>query len=231
MAFNNYDWSDIGARLDARGFAVLTDLLAPADCKSISAGFEDGGLYRAHIHMHRYGFGEGEYKYFAYPLPDLIAKLRQDIYPRLAPIANEWSKNLALETLFPSRHGGFIDQCRQAGQTRPTPLLLRYRPGDYNRLHQDIYGELSFPIQLAVQLDRPGQDFEGGEFVLTEQKPRSQSRAHVVGLNQGDAVLFAVSERPAKGARGYYRLKMRHGVSELRSGERHTLGIIFHDAA
>jgi hypothetical protein len=197
----------------------------------LAACFDREEIFRSHIVMRRHGFGEGEYKYFAYPLPTIITVLRYGLYARLAPVANEWSSKIHGVGPYPLSHEMFIETCHNSGQTRPTPLLLRYRAGDYNRLHQDVYGDVCFPIQVAVLLDQPGSDFRGGEFVLMEQKPRSQSRAHVVPLEQGDAVAFAVNERPAKSARGYYRLKLRHGVSELRSGLRHTLGIIFHDAA
>ena len=227
---DRYSMAEIEAALDARGFALLPRLLSPTECKSLAASFDREHLFRSHIIMHRYGFGEGEYRYFAAPLPPLVAALRRELYAPLARVANRWSELLGHGSRFPSEHERFLETCRKASHLRPTPLLLRYRAGDYNRLHQDLYGAISFPLQVTVLLDRPGEDFDGGELVLTEQKPRAQTRVQVVPLEQGDAVAFAVNERPAQGARGYYRLKMRHGVSELRSGLRHTLGIIFHDA-
>jgi hypothetical protein len=223
-------WEAIGRGLQERGWAVLPGLLTSGECSAVSALYDDPGLFRSRVVMRRHGFGEGEYQYFAYPMPAMIADLRGSLYPRVAPIANDWAEKLGTES-FPLDHEAFLTRCRSKGQTRPTPLLLRYGPGDYNRLHQDLYGEVHFPLQAAILLSCPGEDFEGGEFVLTEQKPRSQSRPYVVPLDQGDAVVFAVSERPAQGERGYYRLKMRHGVSDIRAGQRHTLGIIFHDAA
>ena len=225
-----FSMAETGAALDARGFALLPGLLTERDCEALAACFDREHLFRSHIVMRRHGFGEGEYKYFAEPLPALVATLRSELYAPLAVVANRWSEQLQSGTCYPPDHQQFLAACRAAGQLRPTPLLLRYRAGDYNRLHQDLYGAVSFPLQVAVLLNRPGRDFDGGEFVLTEQKPRSQTRVQVVPLHQGDAVAFAVNERPAQGARGFYRLKMRHGVSELRSGVRHTLGIIFHDA-
>ena len=226
----NFDWDKIGSALDDRGFAVLPGLLTAARSKAIAANFDADEIFRSHIEMRRHGFGEGEYKYYSYPLPNEVDRLRRALDEPMAEIANGWSTKLTDDAPYPSTHEKFLETCHAAGQVRPTPLLLRYRAGDYNRLHQDLYGDIHFPIQVAILLDRPGIDFEGGEFVLTEQKPRSQSRATVVPLNQGDAVAFAVNERPAEGKRGCYRLKMRHGVSELHSGQRHTLGIIFHDA-
>ncbi len=226
----SYDWDAFGSAMDDRGFAVLPKLIDAETCRAIADGFDDEGQFRSHIHMRRHGFGEGEYKYYSYPLPDDIDGLRQALYPPMAAKANDWARKLNGHEPYPPALEQYLEICHAAEQVRPTPLLLRYRAGDYNRLHQDLYGELHFPIQIAILLDRPGVDFAGGEFVLTEQKPRSQSRASVVPLKQGDAVAFAVNERPAEGKRGYYRLKMRHGVSELRSGLRHTLGIIFHDA-
>lgn len=225
-----YELNHVRDALDARGFALLPGLLAPHECRELAACYDQEHLFRSHIVMRRYGFGEGEYKYFAAPLPALVAELRRSLYTPLAVTANQWSQKLQGEDCYPPSHDQFLETCHAARQLRPTPLLLRYREGDYNRLHQDLYGAVSFPIQVAVLLDRPGVDFEGGEFVLSEQKPRSQSRVQVAPLNQGDAIAFAVNERPARGTRGYYRLKMRHGVSEVRGGLRHTLGIIFHDA-
>ena len=227
---SRYSLDSVGEELDTRGFALLPGLLATRECRELTGSFDQEHLFRSHIVMRRHGFGEGEYKYFAEPLPALVAELRRELYAPLAVIANRWSQKLQGADCYPASHDQFLETCHAAGQLRPTPLLLRYREGDYNRLHQDIYGAVSFPIQVAVLLDRPGADFDGGEFVLSEQKPRSQTRVQVVPLKQGDAIAFAVNERPARGARGYYKLKMRHGVSELRSGLRHTLGIIFHDA-
>jgi hypothetical protein len=224
------DWKNIAAELDVQGWAVLPRLLDAPSCDSLTALYDDDARFRSRVVMARHGFGKGEYKYFAYPLPAPVAALRQALYPPLATIANRWHERLAIETRFPDDHAAFIARCRDAGQTRPTPLLLRYGPGDYNCLHQDLYGEQVFPLQVAVLLAQPGADFTGGELVLTEQRPRMQSRAMVVPLNQGDGVAFAVNQRPMAGTRGDYRVTMRHGVSRIRSGRRHTLGIIFHDA-
>jgi hypothetical protein len=224
------DWSRVTTDLDAEGSAVIEQLLTPAECAAFAAGWDDDA-YRSHIVMARHGYGRGEYKYFAYPLPPLIAELRGAIYPHLVPLANQWNERLRSEIRYPAAHDEFLQRCHQAGQSRPTPLLLRYSEGDYNCLHQDLYGEHVFPLQVAILLSRPGQDFTGGEFVLTEQRPRRQSRVQVVPLAQGDAVVFAVHQRPAEGARGAFRVDLRHGVSKLRTGHRHTLGIIFHDAA
>ena len=215
------------AELDTLGWTVLGGLLAPAECRALVTLYEDEARFRSKVVMARHGFGRGEYKYFAYPLPETIARLREALYPQLAPIANRWNEMLKSATRFPATHREFLARCHDAGQTRPTPLLLRYGPGDYNCLHQDLYGEHVFPLQVAVLLS---EDFTGGEFVLTEQRPRMQSRATVVPLSQGDGVVFAVNHRPVQGTRGAYRVTMRHGVSTLRSGARHTLGIIFHDA-
>lgn len=228
---DRYDWQPIRDRLDQQGFSVLENLMSARECGEIAATFDRDDAFRSHIVMRRFGFGEGEYKYFAYPLPPLVAALRRGLYERLVDLANDWSRKSHRNRPYPADHEGFLKRCHARDQRRPTPLLLRYRTGDYNRLHQDLYGETSFPLQITVLLDRPGKDFEGGEFVLTEQKPRAQSRVRVVPLAQGDAVVFAVNERPAKGTRGYYRLKTRHGISELRAGLRRALGIIFHDAA
>ena len=225
-----YSWSAIEAHLDEHGWAVCPGLLSAAECRDVAARYPDSNAFRSHIVMARHGFGRGEYKYFAYPLPERIEALRTAAYARLAPIANRWHAALRLEPTFPADHAAFLARCHAAGQCRPTPLLLQYGEGDFNALHQDLYGTHVFPLQLAVLLSRPGLDFEGGEFVLTEQRPRMQSRAHVVPLGQGDGVIFAVHHRPAHGARGTYRVTMRHGVSRLRAGHRHTLGVIFHDA-
>jgi len=224
-------WANAEAQLDGEGWALLPGLLDPAECARIAALYDVSGPFRSHIHMARHGFGLGEYRYFAYPLPDPVQALRQALYARLAPLANRWNERMGLTTRFPPDHESFIARCHEAGQRRPTPLLLQYGPGDYNCLHQDLYGEHVFPLQVAVLLSAPGRDFTGGEFVLTEQRPRMQSRPIVVPLAQGDAVVFAVNNRPQRGSRGDYRVTMRHGVSKLHSGKRHTLGIIFHDAA
>jgi hypothetical protein len=224
------DWPRIAADLDAHGSAVVPALLAPAECAALAALYADDVRFRSRVVMARHGFGRGEYKYFAYPLPEPVAALRAALYPPLAAIANRWHEAMGIGARFPDGHAAYLDRCRRAGQTRPTPLLLKYGPGDYNCLHQDLYGEHVFPLQLTVLLSAPGRDFEGGEFVLTEQRPRMQSRAEVVPLAQGDAVVFPVTLRPVRGARGVYRVKMRHGVSRVRSGERMTLGIIFHDS-
>jgi hypothetical protein len=225
------DWKRVADDLDARGNSVLERLLSPAQCTAIAALYEKEALFRSRVVMARHGFGSGEYKYFSYPLPDLIGRLRTSLYPELAAIANRWSASIGLETRFPGDHAAFIRRCHAAGQRRPTPLLLKYGAGDYNCLHQDLYGEHVFPLQLTILLSRPQRDFIGGEFVMTEQRPRMQSRAEVVPLQQGDAVIFAVNERPVRGSRGTYRVRLRHGVSRVRSGRRHTAGIIFHDAA
>ncbi len=216
--------------LDTHGCGVLERLLDPGECRSLASLYSDDSLFRSRVVMSRHGFGRGEYKYFSYPLPDTIRHLRTRLYPRLAPIANRWNESLGIEVRYPAKHVDFLARCAEAGQTRPTPLLLQYEAGDYNCLHQDLYGEHVFPLQVAILLSRPEEDFTGGEFVLTEQRPRMQSRAEVVPLHQGDGVVFAVHHRPVKGTRGMYRVNMRHGVSRLRSGHRHTLGIIFHDA-
>ena len=224
------DWDDVGAQLDAAGCAVIPGLLDARLCTQLAACYDQPQRFRSRVVMERHGFGRGEYQYFAYPLPEPVAALRATLYPPLARIANRWQAALGLDVRFPAEHPDFLARCHAAGQLRPTPLLLRYRAGDYNCLHQDLYGEQVFPLQVAVLLSRPGEDFEGGEFVLTEQRPRMQSRAEVVGLGQGDAVVFAVNGRPVQGTRGVYRVAMRHGVSRVRRGLRHTLGIIFHDA-
>jgi uncharacterized protein len=224
------DWTRIAAGLDTDGFAVTGVLLDEETCAALVASYQAQDLFRSRVVMARHGYGLGEYKYFAYPLPDVVSLLRTALYPRLAGIANRWHEAMRLETRFPAQHDAFLDRCHRAGQQRPTPLLLQYGTGDYNCLHQDLYGEHVFPLQVAFLLSKPGDDFEGGEFVLTEQRPRMQSRATVVPLRQGHAVIFAVSDRPVQGTRGFHRVKMRHGVSRIRSGSRHTLGIIFHDA-
>jgi len=225
------DWTRIAAELDDQGWAVLPGLLDPATCDAVAALYDREEPFRSTVVMARHGFGRGEYRYFAYPLPATVQSLRTALYPHLAPIANGWHTRLGIETRFPGNHAEFILRCHRGGQTRPTPLLLRYGPGDYNCLHQDLYGAEVFPLQVAVLLSQPGSDFTGGEFVLTEQRPRMQSRAAVAPLAQGDGLVFAVNSRPVKGARGDYRVAMRHGVSRLHSGQRHTLGVIFHDAA
>jgi hypothetical protein len=224
------DWPRIRDELDGYGSAVLPKLLTPGECRRIAALYEEEAHFRSHVRMARHGFGRGEYRYFAYPLPDLVAELRTELYPRLAPVANDWNARMGVELRYPGSHADFLALCRHAGQARPTPLLLRYGEGDFNCLHQDLYGDLAFPLQVAVLLSEPGRDFTGGEFVMTEQRPRMQSRAEVVALGQGDAVAFAVHNRPVQGTRGSYRVNLRHGVSRLRSGRRHALGIIFHDA-
>ncbi len=217
--------------LDARGYARIEGLLTPQECSSIAALYRSDSRFRSRVVMARHGFGRGEYKYFDYPLPKLVKELRTSLYAQLTPIANRWYAALGVKTSFPEEHAEYLARCHAAGQTRPTPLLLQYGEGDYNCLHQDLYGEHAFPLQVAVLLSEPGRDFEGGEFVLTEQRPRMQSRVDVVPLRQGDAVVFAVHHRPVRGTRGTYRVNMRHGVSRLRSGHRCTLGLIFHDAA
>ena len=225
-----FDWPNVERELDAYGCAVLPGLLDAQECPVVSQLYDSEKLFRSRIVMARHNFGSGEYKYFSYPLPPLVSDLRTALYPRLAAIANRWSGAIGGEAIFPAEHGEYLKRCHAAGQIRPTPLLLKYGAGDYNCLHQDLYGEHVFPLQVAVLLSRPGEDFTGGEFALTEQRPRMQSRVEVVPLRQGDAVVFPVHHRPIKGARGFYRVTMRHGVSRLRSGERYTLGIIFHDA-
>jgi hypothetical protein len=227
---DRFDWATAADELSSHGAALLERLLAPEECRAIASLYPDDTRFRSHIVMARHGFGRGEYKYFSYPLPDAIAVLRSALYPRLAPIANQWSERMGIKARYPDSHQDFLDLCHEAGQLRPTPLLLQYEAGDFNCLHQDLYGELAFPLQVAVLLSEPGRDFTGGEFVLTEQRPRMQSRPEVVPLRQGDAVAFAVHHRPVRGTRGTYRVNLRHGVSRLRSGRRHTLGLIFHDA-
>ncbi len=224
------DWLEIAEHLDGNGWAVLSGLLSASECRSIAGLYGENDIFRSHIIMARHGFGRGEYKYFSYPLPDMIAGLRTALYPQFSPIANRWNEAMGIDVRYPAEHADFIKRCHKAGQMRPTPLLLQYGAGDYNCLHQDLYGEHVFPLQVAILLSEPERDFTGGEFVLTEQRPRMQSRAAVVPLKQGDAVVFAVHQRPVQGTRGTYRVNLRHGVSQLRSGHRHTVGIIFHDA-
>ena len=225
------DWSALTSELNQAGAAVLPKLLTSEECRRIAALYPREEHFRSHIVMARHGFGKGEYRYFRYPLPDLIGGLRAALYHHLAPIANAWNERMGVDTRYPQSHMQFLELCHKAGQERPTPLLLQYVEGDYNCLHQDLYGDLAFPLQVAILLSEPGKDFTGGEFVLTEQRPRMQSRAEVVTLRQGDGVVFAVSTRPVAGTRGTYRVNMRHGISRVRSGRRHTLGVIFHDAA
>ena len=224
------DWDELAGELDARGNAVIERLLGQAQCRAVAALYEDDERFRSRVIMARHGFGRGEYKYFGYPLPPLVVDLRNALYPDLAAIANRWNTALGVGVRYPAAHPAFVARCHAAGQTRPTPLLLRYGAGDYNCLHQDLYGEHVFPLQATILLSDES-DFAGGEFVLTEQRPRMQSRPEVVPLRQGDAVVFAVQHRPVQGSRGVYRVNMRHGVSRVRRGRRHTLGIIFHDAA
>ena len=227
---NNRDWSELSARIDAQGWAVMPQLLEPDECAMLSSSFDDTGRFRSRVVMARHGFGRGEYKYFCYPLPPLIQQLREVLYSRLGALANRWYERMGLDASFPETHAQYLQRCHRAGQRLPTPLLLKYGAGDYNCLHQDLYGEHVFPLQVAVLLSRPGEEFTGGEFVLTEQRPRMQTRASVVPLGHGDAVIFAVRQRPMRGAKGDFRVQQRHGVSALGSGQRFTMGIIFHDA-
>src|SRR5437868_6075191 len=224
------DWQRIEADVDAHGCAIASTILSRENCEALAQSYSKDQLFRSRVVMARHGFGRGEYKYFRYPLPEEVSELRTELYPRLAPIANGWNAAMNIAIRYPETHEAFLRRCHSAGQKKPTPLLLEYGEGDFNCLHQDLYGEHVFPIQVAILLSEPGKDFTGGEFVLTEQRPRMQSRAEVVGLRQGDGVAFAVHHRPEKGTRGTYRVNMRHGASRLRSGKRHTLGIIFHDA-
>ncbi|WP_454874297.1 2OG-Fe(II) oxygenase [Paraburkholderia xenovorans] len=224
------DWFDVEQGLNAYGSAMLHNLLSAGECDALTALYPRESLFRSRVVMARHGFGRGEYKYFAYPLPPLIAELRSTLYPCLAPVANRWNEVMDIGVRYPATHAEFIERCHAAGQTRPTPLMLQYAIDDYNCLHQDLYGEHVFPLQVAILLSEPGADFTGGEFVMTEQRPRMQSRTEVVPLGKGDAVVFAVHHRPVQGTRGPYRVNLRHGVSRLRSGQRHTLGVIFHDA-
>jgi len=227
---SQYDWDALSDELSGHGCAVIETLLSPGECRTIASLYPEEGHFRSHIHMARHGFGKGEYRYFKYPLPDLIGGLRTALYPHLAGVANAWNERMGIDRRYPARHAEFLKACHDHGQVRPTPLLLQYVPGDFNCLHQDLYGDLAFPLQATILLSEPGRDFTGGEFVLTEQRPRMQSRVEVVPLRQGDAVIFAVQNRPVKGTKGDYRVNLRHGVSRLRSGLRHTAGIIFHDA-
>ncbi len=224
------DWAHISAELDAQGCAVIEQLLMPQQCAALAALYPDDTRFRSRIVMGRHGFGRGEYKYFSYPLPDPIAELRPLLYAQLQSVANRWNEAMGIDIRYPESHQAFLKRCHAAGQSRPTPLLLQYGEGDYNCLHQDLYGEHVFPLQVAILLSEPGRDFTGGEFVLTEQRPRMQSRPEMVPLRQGDAVVFAVHHRPVQGSRGFYRVNLRHGVSRIRAGHRHTLGVIFHDA-
>jgi hypothetical protein len=227
----NQHWERIEGELGHRGYATTGRILTPEQCRELVAGYGREDAYRSTVVMARHGFGRGEYKYYRYPLPDVISELRESFYPRLAKIANAWEESLGLEGKFPEKHNEYLRQCHAAGQRRPTPLILKYGAGDYNCLHQDLYGEMYFPMQVAFLLSEPAKDFTGGEFVLVEQRPRMQSRAEVVPLSQGEGVIFAVNQRPVRGSKGFYRVAMRHGVSRLRSGERFTLGVIFHDAS
>jgi hypothetical protein len=224
------DWDRIGATLDADGHALIDRLLSPEECNALAATYGHEAAFRSRVVMARHGFGRGEYKYFSYPLPDMVGELRDSLYPPLSGIANRWHESMGMDARFPDNHAEFIRRCHDAGQIRPTPLLLQYGEGDYNCLHQDLYGEHVFPLQVAFLLSAPGKDFEGGEFVLTEQRPRMQSKVSVVPLLQGSGVVFAVNKRPVQGTRGTYRVKMRHGVSRVHAGSRHVLGVIFHDA-
>jgi len=230
VRIDGLDWPAIATMLETHGCATTGPLLTPGDCAELAALYASDAPFRSRVIMARHGFGRGEYRYFAYPLPARVAAMRDALYPPLAAIANRWNETLGIATRYPAAHAEYLARCHAAGQTRPTPLLLQYGAGDYNCLHQDLYGEHVFPLQATVLLSRPGDDFTGGEFVLTEQRPRMQSRAEVVPLGQGEAVIFPVHHRPVNGTRGVYRVNMRHGVSRLRDGRRHTLGIIFHDA-
>jgi uncharacterized protein len=225
-----YDWTAVGSDLNNFGCAVLEKFLSASECRDVAALYPHERHFRSHVHMARHGFGRGEYRYFNYPLPELIAAIRTTLYPHLATIANAWNERMEVAARYPVDHAAYLRACHQAEQTRATPLLLQYTSGDFNCLHQDLYGDLAFPLQAAILLSEPDRDFTGGEFVLTEQRPRMQSRVEVVPLRQGDAVVFAVHSRPVRGAKGDYRVNLRHGVSRIRSGHRHTLGIIFHDA-
>jgi hypothetical protein len=227
---DSIDWNRISSELDAQGCAVIDGLLSPEQCLALAALYPDDSRFRSRVVMGRHGFGRGEYKYFSYPLPETIAELRPALYAPLREVANRWNETMGIDIRYPDRHQAFLERCHAAGQTRPTPLLLQYSADDYNCLHQDLYGEHVFPLQVAILLSEPGRDFTGGEFVLTEQRPRMQSRPEVVPLRQGDAVVFAVHHRPVQGTRGFYRVNLRHGVSRIRSGHRHTVGVIFHDA-
>lgn len=225
------DWQAVADNLNDQGWALVPNLLTSSECDWVAGLYaRPDEVFRSHVIMARHGYGQGEYRYFAYPLPRLVQELRAAIYPHLAPVANVWNERMGIDVRYPAEHQQFLDRCHAAGQKRPTPLLLQYGAGDYNCLHQDVYGEHVFPMQVAVLLSEPGKDFQGGEFVLTEQRPRMQSRAEVVPLTKGAAVVFAVKQRPQKGVKGDYRVALRHGVSKLRQGHRHTLGVIFHDS-
>ena len=223
-------WEQVSGELNVQGNAKIEQILTAAECRQLSSLYADDDGFRSTIVMQRHGFGRGEYRYFKYPLPSVIATLRTTVYPRLVPIANRWYEAMGIDVQYPAEHADFIERCHKAGQNKPTPLLLRYGPDDYNCLHQDLYGEHVFPLQLAVLLSEPEKDFTGGEFVMTEQRPRMQSRPMVVSLHQGDAVVFTVRNRPVRGTKGTYRVNLRHGVSRIKSGQRYALGIIFHDA-
>ena len=226
-----FNWKNVAADVTENGAAVLRNLLPPASCESVAALYDHPDGFRSHVHMARHNFGKGEYRYFAYPLPSWLTSLRGDLYARLAPVANQWAADLRYEHDYPTSHREYIERCHAAKQKRPTPLLLRYVAGDYNCLHQDLYGAEWFPLQVIVLLNAPEQDFQGGELLIVEQRPRAQSKGSVISLQQGDAAVIAVNHRPRRGARGYSRVTLRHGVSPLTRGRRHTLGIIFHDAA
>lgn len=230
MTVEDITWDQVSHDLDAEGSAIIKGILSPDECDEIRALYQERKLFRSEVIMERHGFGRGEYRYFKYPLPDLISTLRAALYPHLVPIANRWNNAMAIDIRFPSTHAEYIRRCHQAGQNKPTPLILKYEKDDYNCLHQDLYGEHVFPLQVAILLSEPDRDFTGGEFVMTEQRPRMQSRPIVVPLRKGDGVVFAVNHRPVQGKKSVYRVNLRHGVSRLRSGSRHTLGIIFHDA-
>jgi hypothetical protein len=225
-----FDWAVIESDLQECGYALLGQLLSKSECSDLAATYDSETAFRSRVIMARHGFGKGEYKYYKYPLPEMISQIRSDLYTHLAPIANNWEQALRRHRIFPSTHESYLRQCHQAGQNLPTPLILKYGEGDYNCLHRDLYGDMLFPLQATILLSVPGEDFRGGDFVLVEQRPRMQSRVEVVPLQRGDAVVFAVNERPVRGTRGVYRVAMRHGVSRIRSGQRFTLGIIFHDA-
>lgn len=230
MIVEDISWEQISQDLDADGNAIIKGILSSDECDDVRALYQERKLFRSEVIMERHGFGRGEYRYFKYPLPDLIASLRTSLYPHLVATANRWNEALGIDVRYPSTHADYIRRCHQAGQTKPTPLILKYGPDDYNCLHQDLYGEHIFPLQVAILLSEPDQDFTGGEFVMSEQRPRMQSRPIVVPLRKGDGVVFAVHHRPVQGKKSIYRVNLRHGVSRLRSGNRHTLGIIFHDA-
>ncbi|HEV8430238.1 MAG TPA: 2OG-Fe(II) oxygenase [Pyrinomonadaceae bacterium] len=230
MTLETIPWEQVYQDLDAEGNAIIKGILSPDECDEIAALYQEEKIFRSHIVMERHGFGRGEYRYFRYPLPALIRSMRTSLYPHLVPIANGWNEAMGIDMRYPTIHADYIQRCHQAGQDKPTPLVLKYGPDDYNCLHQDLYGEHIFPLQIAVLLSEPGRDFTGGEFVMTEQRPRMQSRPMVVPLRKGDGVVFAVHHRPVQGKKSVYRVNLRHGVSRLRSGSRLTLGIIFHDA-